>query len=82
MMADKMGKGGHVEYGREEKQIDTSSPASSAIESTTKGELRTVDAGLDVNDVLNEHTVDPVEARRIMRKIDFRVIPLLSLLYL
>ena len=42
--------------------------------------LRTVDAGLSANEVLAE--VDPKEESRILRKIDFRLIPLLAVLYL
>jgi hypothetical protein len=42
--------------------------------------LRTVDAGLSAHEVLAE--VDPEEERRILRKIDYRLIPLLAVLYL
>ena len=42
--------------------------------------LRTVDAGLDAAQVYAE--ADPAETRRILRKIDYRLIPLLTLLYL
>jgi hypothetical protein len=37
--------------------------------------LRTVDAGLDATQVIYE--VDPAEERKILRKIDYRLIPLL-----
>lgn len=82
-MADKMDQEqGHIECHTEEKQVGINSSTAFANDSTTQNGLRTVDAGFDPNDVRTEYTVDPVEARRIMRKIDFRVIPLLSLLYL
>lgn len=42
--------------------------------------LRTVDAGLSVDQVVVEY--DEAETRRIMRKIDYRLIPLLAVLYL
>lgn len=42
--------------------------------------LRTVDAGLSVDQVVADY--DEHETRRIMRKIDYRLIPLLSVLYL
>lgn len=46
-----------------------------------KGEgLRTVDAGLSADQVVADY--DEAETRRIMRKIDYRLIPLLAVLYL
>lgn len=45
-----------------------------------KAGLRTVDQGLSADQVIVEY--DQAETRRIMRKIDWRLIPLLSLLYL
>lgn len=42
--------------------------------------LRTVDAGLSADQVVAEY--DEAETRRIMRKIDYRLIPLLAVLYL
>jgi hypothetical protein len=42
--------------------------------------LRTLDAGFSPDQV--EAHLDPKEVRRILRKIDFRLIPLLAVLYL
>jgi hypothetical protein len=42
--------------------------------------LRTVDEGFSPDQVVAE--VDEAEGRRILRKVDFRLIPLLSFLYL
>ena len=45
-----------------------------------KGDLQTVDAGLSADQVVAEY--DEKETQRIMRKIDYRLIPLLAVLYL
>jgi hypothetical protein len=45
-----------------------------------KDGLRTVDAGLSPDQVISEFSEQ--EGARIMRKIDYRLIPLLSFLYL
>jgi hypothetical protein len=45
-----------------------------------KDKLRTLDAGLTPDQVVVEY--DEAETRRILRKIDYRLIPLLSVLYL
>jgi hypothetical protein len=42
--------------------------------------LRTMDEGFSPDQVVAE--VDEAEGRRILRKVDFRLIPLLSFLYL
>ena len=42
--------------------------------------LRTVDEGYSADQVVAE--IDKAEGRRILRKVDFRLIPLLSFLYL
>src|ERR1700761_9134810 len=68
-------------YSTEEQHMELRSPAFSSIE-PAKNELRTVDGGLDASELLTEDTMDPQAARRVVRKIDFRVIPLLRLLYL
>jgi len=68
--------GNEVEYGSEEKRTGVEPLPDS---STTEG-LRTVDAGLPANQVIAE--LDEAEGRRVMRKIDFRLVPLLALLYL
>jgi hypothetical protein len=80
-MADKIENEKRMEYGSEEKAIGLSSEASPTVEPTKDG-LRTVDAGLPPDQVITEDEVSQDEARRIMRKIDYRVIPLLSVLYL
>ena len=55
-------------------------PASESDFFDEKTGLRTVDQGLSADQVVVEY--DQAETRRIMRKIDWRLIPLLSLLYL
>jgi hypothetical protein len=60
-----------------------SMPARAKSESSIFDEkhgLRTVDQGLSADQVVVEY--DQGETRRIMRKIDYRLIPLLSVLYL
>jgi hypothetical protein len=57
----------HLEYGDEKNQSHFESPHQ---------------ASSDESPAATEYVTDPVEARRIVRKIDYRVIPLLSLLYL
>lgn len=42
--------------------------------------LRTVELGLDASQVVSD--VDKAEEARILRKIDWRLVPLLSFLYL
>ena len=44
------------------------------------GGLRTVDHGLDPSQVVS--SVDKAEEARILRKVDMRLVPLLSFLYL
>ncbi len=44
------------------------------------GGLRTVDLGLDPSQVVS--SVDKAEEARILRKVDIRLVPLLSFLYL
>ncbi|KIX07389.1 uncharacterized protein Z518_02042 [Rhinocladiella mackenziei CBS 650.93] len=73
-MAEKNENQRHYEYGNDEKQIGiepTPSP-------DTQDGLRTVDAGLPADQVI----YDQLEARRVLRKVDYRIIPLLTLLYL
>ena len=68
--------GEQLEYGSDEKQV--------GVQPVTGGkltdDLRTVDAGIPIEAVLAE--TDEQQARRVLRKIDYRLIPLLSLLYL
>ena len=73
-MTDKHNKG-HVDHGSEERDTGSHSP-----DLDSKEGLRTVDAGLSANQVIVE--VDDKEGRRILRKIDYRLIPLLAILYL
>ncbi|KAK7906260.1 hypothetical protein LTR67_000986 [Exophiala xenobiotica] len=46
----------------------------------TIGGLRTVEVGLSADQVIVE--LDPAEQTRILRKVDYRLVPLLALLYL
>lgn len=63
------------ENASEEKQIGIPS----SLEADGDG-LRTVDAGLSADQVLAQ--LEEQNGRRILRKIDLRLIPLLSFLYL
>lgn len=65
----------HLEYGSEEKQ--TGQPTH---ELDIRDHLRTVEAGLSTHEVVTQ--IDEQESRRILRKIDYRLIPLLSFLHL
>ncbi|KPI42794.1 putative transporter [Cyphellophora attinorum] len=64
-----------AEAGHAERRLGSETP-----DFDEKVGLRTVDAGLDATQVIYE--VDPAEERKILRKIDYRLIPLLSILYL
>ena len=46
------------------------------------GGLRTVEVGLDAEQVKDTLELDPAEQKRIIRKVDYRLIPLLTFLYL
>jgi hypothetical protein len=48
--------------------------------STAKGELATLDAGYSESDVIVD--LPPAEGRRALRKVDYRLVPLLAILYL
>jgi hypothetical protein len=48
--------------------------------SIAKGELATLDAGYSESDVIID--LPPVEGRRALRKVDYRLVPLLAILYL
>ncbi|KAK0303398.1 hypothetical protein LTR01_008126 [Friedmanniomyces endolithicus] len=67
--ADSKGYGDRLEYGH--KPIDNSDQSSGE-------ELATLDKGF--TDVISQ--VSPEEERRILKKVDFRLVPVLSLLYL
>lgn len=66
----------NVEYNVDEKDVGLR--ASPDIEE--KEDLRTVDAGVSADQA--QLRFDKMEARRILRKIDYRLIPLLTILYL
>jgi hypothetical protein len=73
-MAEKHGSES-LEYGATEKEVGLKS------DSLDGGDgLRTVDAGYTADQVDAQY--DPKEVRRILRKVDFRLIPLLGVLYL
>ena len=38
--------------------------------------------GVDLPQTQQEHVFDPKETKRILRKVDFRLIPVLAVLYL
>lgn len=48
--------------------------------SIAKVELATLDAGYSESDVIAD--LPPAEGRRALRKVDFRLVPLLAILYL
>lgn len=64
-----------------ERRASKSSKAVS-IDFEAQKQLRTVEAGLSPAEVDAIINVDPKEEARILRKIDFRLVPLLALLYL
>lgn len=49
-------------------------------DSTAKGELATLDAGYTESDVIAD--LPPAEGLRALRKVDYRLVPLLAVLYL
>jgi len=49
-------------------------------DSTEKGELATLDAGYTESDVIVD--LPPAEGLRALRKVDYRLVPLLAVLYL
>jgi hypothetical protein len=51
-----------------------------AENSTVKGELATLDAGYSESDVIAD--LPPAEGLRALRKVDYRLVPLLAVLYL
>jgi hypothetical protein len=65
-----------LEHTSEEKKIGI--PPSPDVD--TKDGLRTVDNGLSPEQVLAQ--IEEENSRRILRKIDWRLVPLLSFLYL
>lgn len=65
----------NVEYGASEKEMGLATDADGK-----DGALRTVDAGYSAEQVVSAFSQK--DSRRIMRKIDYRLIPLLGLLYL
>lgn len=83
-MSKKQEEKKHLEYGNEEAQIGTqaSPPSDSQVspDIDAKDRLRTVDAGLSADQVVVE--LDEKAGHRAIRKVDYRLIPLLSFLYL
>lgn len=65
-----------LEYGANEKEIGLKPSDKVGGDDV----LRTVDAGYDPDQV--DAAYDPKEVRRILRKVDYRLIPLLAVLYL
>jgi len=51
-------------------------------EAEALGGLRTVELGLDAEQVRDTVDLDAAEEKRILRKVDYRLIPLLTFLYL
>lgn len=46
------------------------------------GGLRTVEIGLDADQIRDTVELDAAEQKRILRKVDWRLVPLLTFLYL
>lgn len=51
-------------------------------EANALGGLRTVEIGLDAEEVKDLVELDEAEQKKILRKVDWRLIPLLTFLYL
>lgn len=51
-------------------------------ETQALGELRTVEVGLSAEQIIDTLDIDAAEERRILWKVDLRLIPLLTFLYL
>ncbi len=79
-MADKLSAEKQFEYGSEEKHVGLDSSPDGVAPRLPEDALRTVDAGLPPDQVIAE--IDEAHAKRVMRKIDLRLIPLLTVLYL
>lgn len=79
-MAQKIEGKQHFEYGTDDKQ--TEAQLTPDVESKESKDPKNVDVGLsgDGDDIVLQY--DKHEARRILRKIDYRLIPLLGVLYL
>ncbi len=54
----------------------------SALELESLGGLRTVEVGLSAEQVIKNEEFDRKERTRILRKIDYRLVPLLGVIYL
>jgi hypothetical protein len=59
---------------------DTASEPHHETGTTVKDELATLDAGYSESDVIID--LPPAEGRRALRKVDYRLVPLLAILYL
>lgn len=51
-------------------------------EAQALGELRTVEVGLSAEEIIETLNIDAAEERRILWKVDLRLIPFLTFLYL
>lgn len=67
-----------IEHGDQTRRSSTRA----SIDFEAQKSLRTVEAGLSPQEVAAVTEVDPKEESRILRKIDYRLVPLLALLYL
>jgi hypothetical protein len=61
-------------------QAENNQDVSFSKEVAASGELITLDNGVSVDEAITE--LPPKEQRRILRKVDIRVVPLLTFLYL
>ena len=66
----------------DEKHIEASPTLSSSENEIEQGGLRTVEKGFKASAVLDTLELDAAERKRILRKVDFRLVPLLAFLYL
>ncbi len=67
----------HVENRRESRKGSLSN-----LEIEALGGLRTVEIGLGADEVIETVEVEAAERKRILRKVDYRLVPLLAFLYL
>ena len=85
-MADN--QGARISPDLKEKQLEYSQDDNekpgrpSALELESSGGLRTVEYGLSAEQVIKNEEYDRRERKRILRKIDYRLVPLLGVIYL
>lgn len=66
-----------------EKNLEQGNRRSGSLSQDAKAlGLRTVEAGLEADQVIKDADFDAKERRRILRKIDYRLVPLLGVIYL